>query len=85
MTQPWLNEAIAVMLDDDGIPIQFVWREQRHGIARILQRWELETDWWRADGGIYRLYLAVLTDRKLLCVIYHDHLHAQWRLLRLYD
>lgn len=85
MTQPWLDEAITVTLDDDGSPSCFMWRAQRHEIAQILKRWELDADWWRADGYVYRLYLAVLTDRKLLCVIYHDHLRAQWRLLRLYD
>lgn len=100
MTQPWLNEAITVTLDEDGTPTHFVWCGQRHSVVKIIRRWELDTDWWRPDGAVYRLYLAVLTDRHLLCVICHDqsilriplwerdseeNLHEQWRLLRLYD
>lgn len=85
MTQPWLDEPITVTLNSDGTPTQFIWKEQRHIIELVLKRWELETDWWRADGCIHRLYLAVITDRQLVCVIYHDHRRDVWRLLRLYD
>lgn len=86
MTHPWFDgEPITIVVDDGGIPTEFVWQEQRHLVDKVLQKWELETDWWRAEGCIRRLYLAVFTDHRMVCVIYHDLLREEWRLLRLYD
>ena len=85
MTQLWkAGEPIVVTVDDSGTPTHFVWEEQRHTVYQILQQWELETDWWQSTS-IRRQCFAIFTDRKLFCVIYHDLLRSEWRLLRLYD
>lgn len=85
MTLTWMDgEPIVVTLDAAGKPMHFIWEEQRHVVHQVVQRWELETEWWRPDP-IRRLYLAVFTDRKMLCVICHDLLRGEWRLIRLYD
>ncbi len=86
MTHLWpTGQPITVTLDDRGSPTHFMWQEQRHVVAQIVQRWEIDLEWWRTEGRIWRDYLALITGDKLLCVIYYDRLQEEWRLLRLYD
>lgn len=86
MTQLWpTGQPITVVVDGHGVPMHFVWQEQRHLVRRILQRWEVDLEWWRVEGRIWRAYLALITADNLLCVIYYDHIAANWQLVRLYD
>jgi hypothetical protein len=86
MTQLWpTGQPINVTINDDGEPVCFVWQEQRHVITQIIQRWEIDLEWWRTEGRIWRDYLALITGDNLFCVIYYDRLCQEWRLLRLYD
>ena len=86
MTQLWsAGQPITVMVDTHGDPTAFVWQEQHHAVHRIVQRWQVDVEWWRAEGRIWRDYLALITGDKLFCVIYHDRLGEEWRLTRLYD
>lgn len=86
MTHLWpTGQSITVFVDDDGIPTYFIWQEQRHAVSQIVQQWEMDLEWWRAEGRIWRKYLALITSDHLFCVIYYDRLCEEWRLLRLYD
>ena len=86
MTTLWpTGQPIAVTLDPRGLPAAFAWQEHRHRVARIVQQWEVEGDWWHADGPVRRAYLALITHDNLLCVLYFDHLQEEWRLARVYD
>ena len=86
MTQLWpAGQPIVVTVDGHGIPVEFVWQEQRHPIRAIVQQWQVDLEWWRAEGRIWRDYLALITSNNLFCVIYYDRLHEEWRLTRLYD
>jgi hypothetical protein len=76
---------ITVAVDEDGVVSHFVWQEQQHRVERIVQRWQIDTEWWRGEGRIWREYLALITGDKLFCVIYYDRLCDEWRLIRLYD
>lgn len=86
MTQLWpAGQPIVVAVGVDGLPTHFVWQEQRHPVRQIIQRWTLDLEWWRAEGRIWRDYLALITRDNLLCVIYYDRLAENWQLVRLYD
>ena len=75
MTLLWpQGEAIAVETDGLGRPLRFVWQQRPHGVVRIIQHWQVDLEWWRAEGRIWRTYTAVITSDGLLCVIYLDHL-----------
>jgi hypothetical protein len=45
----------------------------------------VNVDWWRAEGRIWRAYLAVTTTDGLLCVIYQDLEKQTWFLAKVYD
>ena len=86
MTQLWpAGQPITVAVDDHGLPLYFVWQEHQHTVRQIVQRWEIDAEWWRAEGRIWRNYLALITRDNLFCVIYYDRLLEAWRLIRLYD
>ena len=58
MTQLWpAGQLIMVTVDEHGTPVDFTWQEQRHAIAQVIQRWEIDLEWWRADEWrLMRLY-----------------------------
>lgn len=86
MTRLWSEgESIRVLQDGHGRPRQFVWKGQTHWVGEVHQMWEVDTDWWSEEGRVYRDYFALTTDNGLLCVLYHDRLHSQWRLAKVYD
>lgn len=66
-------------------PNAFVWHGITHWIEQIVQRWEIDTDWWAVEGRIWRQYFAVSTNSKLFCVIYQDKETEKWFVSRLYD
>ena len=72
-------------VDAQGVPVSFGWQGQAHAIERLVQRWEVETDWWTEEGDVHRLHVAVITKTGLLCVLFFDYAAAEWRLTRLYD
>ncbi len=74
-----------VTVDPLGKPLHFIWQEQLHTIQKIVQRWQVDVEWWRAEGRIWREYLALITTHNLFCVIYRDLLVDEWRLVRVYD
>jgi len=86
MSRLWPEgEPIQMQTDADGRPLRFVWRERPYRLAQIQQRWQVDADWWREAGRIWRDYVAVTTTDGLLCVLYQDLLTENWFLSKLYD
>jgi hypothetical protein len=71
--------------DAEGCPLRFFWQGRRHQVQQVVQRWQVDSDWWSPEGRIWRDYSAVVTGDGLLCVIFYDHLLHEWRLTRVYD
>lgn len=66
-------------------PAYFTWRGRTHRLVQVHQRWQVDTDWWRPEGRVWRSYLAVTTTSGLLCVIYQDLERRAWFLAKVYD
>ena len=78
-------ETIQPRLDQLGRPSSFTWATRIHTIDHVIQRWEVDTEWWSELGRVNREYFAVTTREGMLCVLYFDHLDEQWRLEKIYD
>ncbi len=86
MTRLWTGgQGIAVERDARGNLISFTWEGRTYPIQTIQERWQADTDWWSAEGRVYREYLTVTTTNGLLCVLYLDFLDEQWYLAKIYD
>lgn len=86
MTHIWLaSEHLLVESDTTGKPASFRWRGRRHRVERIVQTWEVVTDWWESGDEIRRTYHALITCGSLFCVLYHDHISDGWHLAKTYD
>ena len=44
----------------DGVPAAFGWQGQTHAVERLVQRWEVETDWWAEEGETRRLFVTLI-------------------------
>jgi hypothetical protein len=86
MTRLWpQGQPIDVTTDSQGRPVRFGWQGRSHRLKQVQQRWQVDTDWWRAEGRVWREYQAVITTDGLLCVLYQDLLEQRWYLAKLYD
>jgi hypothetical protein len=75
-------ELVAVVWDDrQRRPAAFVWRGRRHRIARVVERWIVETGWWNDDTHVSRSYSRVEADGRLFDLCY-DRLTKAWSLER---
>jgi hypothetical protein len=86
MTRLWSEgEPIQMETNSDGSPVRFGWRSRTYRLQRIQQQWQVDSDWWSPEGRVWRNYYALLTTDGLLCVVYNDLLHQEWRIARVYD
>lgn len=86
MTRLWRHGVpLTVVVNEQARPLRLVWEDHAHVITRIIQQWEVDTDWWEATGRIWRAYYAAITEDGLLCVFYMDLLSGAWYLNKLYD
>lgn len=58
---------------------------RRYCVEQVIQRWEVDTDWWVATGRIWRAYWALITQDGMLCVVYQDLEREEWGLEKIYD
>lgn len=87
MTKTWAD-GLPVRVDQvdaQGVPVSFGWQGQAHAVERLVQRWEVETDWWSEEGETRRLFVTVITKTGMLCVLFFDFGASEWRISRLYD
>jgi hypothetical protein len=87
MTKSWADglPVRVETVDAQGVPSAFGWQGQAHPVERLLQRWEVETDWWAEEGSARRSYVALITRTGLLCVLFFDFGTTEWRIARIYD
>lgn len=85
MTRLFSYQPITVKINERGRPLSFVWHGATHAVERIIQRWEVDTDWWEVTGRIWREYTALVTTGGVLCVIYRDMVTEQWMIEKVYD
>lgn len=72
--------------DSQGRPVYFDLNDRRHKLAKVLQHWQVDTDWWTPEGRVHRDYWAVTTVKGMLCVIFCDlEGEGGWFLSKLYD
>jgi len=67
----------------DGLPARMRIDRRDHQVERVLARWRLETDWWRAP--LSREYWKLWLSGDLVCEVYQDRLDGEWKLTRWYD
>jgi hypothetical protein len=88
MSRLWTDEEpIMVVTDDGDAPVSFTWQGRVHPVVRVVEQWELQTDWWSEAGEVSRRYFKLITRGGLLCEIYLDLLAGpgEWRMAKLYD
>jgi hypothetical protein len=86
MTRLWVHGApLTVMVNEQARPLRLSWEGHTHVVSRIVQQWEVDTDWWEITGRIWRAYYAAFTEDGLLCVFYKDLVVGLWYLSKLYD
>jgi hypothetical protein len=79
------DERLLVECGATGRPSAFrCWGSRQH-VERVVQSWEVVTDWWESGGEIRRSYHAVITRKGLFCVLYHDSASGEWHLAKTYD
>jgi hypothetical protein len=67
----------------EAAPARLRLERRQYRVERILARWRLETDWWRAP--LSREYWKLWLSGDLVCEVYRDCLGGGWRLTRWYD
>ena len=84
MSRLWTDgDPIEVEVGPDGLPSFFHWREARHPVTGIANRWRVRTGWWIEEA--WREYFKLTTADGFLCTIYHDLTTGNWFCARLYD
>ena len=86
MTHQWPEgEPIVVDVDAAGQPVKIKVRGRALKVRRVRKRWTVDTDWWEADGRVWRDYLRLDTERNGLCEIYFDRIGHSWHIAETYD
>jgi len=83
MSRLLAQPAPVAMETRDAVPVRLRVDRRDLRVERVLARWRLETDWWRAP--LSREYWKLWLSGDLVCEVYQDRLDGQWRLTRWYD
>ena len=62
-------------------PKAFVWRERRWRVERVLQRWSIDTGWWREELHTDRRFFRVVAQGRVFDLFY-DRRQGRWFLER---
>jgi hypothetical protein len=91
-----IDEAVAVLVDQEGAPTLFRWREKDYQVSSRPVRWFARTEWWvgeRAHRGIgsgaveveiWR-FSASLTETTKSIELLHNTMSENWFLLRIFE
>ena len=62
MTRIWVDGLpVEVHTNKYDEPAVFILHERRYIVGRIIQRWEVDTDWWTEEGRAWRRHYALTT------------------------
>lgn len=85
MTPLWAaRRPITVEADDWGTPQRFTWRGVVHPVAKVVNRWRVDENWW-GDEQTCREYFRLVTVSGLLVDVYRDMAGGGWYVQRVYD
>ena len=91
-----IDDAVAVLVDQEGAPALFRWREKDYQVSSKPVRWFARTEWWageRAHRGIgsgavevemWR-FIATGNDSKCHFELLHNTAANSWKLLRRFE
>jgi hypothetical protein len=91
-----IDEAVAVLVDQEGAPALFRWREKDYQVSSKPVRWFARSEWWvgeRAHRGIgsgavevemWR-FLATGDGLKSSFEMIHNSLTGNWILIRKFE
>ena len=87
MTRLWAEGLpLQVQTNSRDQPAVIQLANHRYVVERVIQQWEVDTDWWSEQGRAWRRHFAVTTrDGGIFCVLSYDLLSHEWRLERIYD
>ena len=91
-----IDEAVAVLVDQEGAPTLFTWREKDYQVSSRPVRWFARAEWWvgeRAHRGIgsgvlevemWR-FLATADGTKTSFELLHNYLTGCWTLNKTFN
>ena len=74
---------VRVRTDAEGLPTHLESAAGWQPVSRVLNRWRIDCDWWRAP--VSREYWRVLLADELAIECYCDRLTGEWFVERVYD
>ena len=92
-----IDETVAVLVDQEGAPTLFRWREKDYQVSSRPVRWFARTEWWageRAHRGIgsgavevemWRFSATTEDEAKSSFELLRNTACNSWRLLRRFD
>ena len=92
-----IDEAVAVLVDQEGSPVCFRWQEKDYLVSSRPVRWFARTQWWigeRAQRGIgsgalevemWRLMASPSDDSGSYFELLHNSIAHSWRLIRKFE
>jgi hypothetical protein len=80
--RPGKTREIAVLADDEGIPLTFTLNRQQYKVLKIYDQWRIYDAWWGDE--VKRDYFRVQGSRDRICDIYHDMVADRWYLTKVH-
>ncbi len=73
-----LNQPVPIVVETgaDGEPAFITWRGRRIAVDTIVDRWQIEDEWWR--DPVARLYRRLLLFDERLLTVFEDLLTGRW-------
>jgi hypothetical protein len=88
-----IDETVAVLLDQDGAPTLFRWREKDYQVSSRPVRWFARAEWWmgeRAHRGIgsgvveVEMWRLRVSEQQIFDLL-HNTLSGAWKLIHHYE
>ena len=92
-----IDEAVAVLVDQEGSPVCFRWQERDYLVGSRPVRWFARTQWWigeRAQRGIgsgtlevemWRFMASPSDDSGSYFELLHNSIANSWKLIRKFE
>ena len=67
-----MNAPVAITVQEDGdhTPIAVHLKGRKHSVESVMDRWEVEDEWWR-DQAISRMYYQLVNGGRVV-IVYRD-------------